>query len=100
VEGVTEPRQVPLEALAGFASWVATDRGTAMATLRAACWTNRDLELKLLLDRAEQGTGGTVVNGPRQELRRDAPALSVRDLAKLPARRREPRVTTAPRPAA
>ena len=25
-------------------------------------WTNRELELKLLMDKAEQGTGGTVVN--------------------------------------
>jgi hypothetical protein len=25
-------------------------------------WTNRQLELKLLMDKAEQGTGGTVVN--------------------------------------
>jgi hypothetical protein len=27
-----------------------------------AYWTNRELELKLLMDKAEQGTGGTVVN--------------------------------------
>ena len=25
-------------------------------------WTNRELELKLLMDKAEQGAGGTVVN--------------------------------------
>jgi hypothetical protein len=25
-------------------------------------WTNRELELKLLMDKTEQGTGGTVVN--------------------------------------
>jgi hypothetical protein len=25
-------------------------------------WTNRELELKLLMDKAEQGTGGTFVN--------------------------------------